>query len=749
MIHRLRPAASTSEVFTSWRMGVRMTVAAASLCVAAFIATPSAWAQGTGPEAAGINPHSLRATRIDVSEAPTIDGDVSEAVWARAEVIDEFYQFEPDPGAPTTERTEVRILYDEDNLYVGVYAYDSEPDLITLRAMARDGDLFFGDYFRVYLDPGQTRRNGYLFEIAATGGRRDAILQNNTENLVQWDTIWEGKARLVADGWVTEMAIPFRSISYDPSQPDWGLDFSRMVRRKSERSRWTSYDAGINLMDISNAGVLTGIEGVNPGFGLDVQVYGRLTYKQDWQTPRRGALSGAPSANAYYKITPALTGTLTFNPDFSDSPLDARQVNTTRFSLFTPETRDFFLQDIATFQFGGRAFEDANNARPFFSRNIGLVQGRPVTILGGGKVSGTLAGMGIGALSVVTNETSLTPRQVLSVGRITVPVLEESNFGFIATNGDPTGNSENTLIGSDFQYRSSTLIPDKVVEGDVFYERTFSSTQGDDDSFGGVLNFPNEPWAGELRFKQIGRNFAPALGFANRKGIRAYDANATYTLRFRESGFRIVALSVQNEFFTELDNTMQSHAHTAAADIDMRNNHRYSLQLRNYYENVPDPFDLPGDVIVPGGKYNWTNGYFSVDTGQASSLRGAFQIECCSFYNGTYIDLVLSASYRLSGIMEIAPTYEATFIDLPTGYTDIHVLALDTIFNFTPDMQLVTQTQFDNISRAFGFSARYRWEYTPGDELFVALGQSALIPGTHFRGQTTQLSIRLGQTYRF
>jgi len=689
------------------------------------------------------------ATRIDASEAPTINGDLSDAVWQRSQIIDEFYQFEPDPGVPSTERTEVRILYDENNLYFGVYSYDSEPDQITLRTMARDGNLFFGDYFRIYLDPGRTLRNGYLFEIAATGGRRDAVLQNNAENLSEWDTIWEGQAQLVEDGWVAEIAVPFRSISYDADDPDWGFDFSRMIRRKNERTRWTSYDAGINLMDISNSGIMTGIRDIDPGAGLDIQVYGRASFKQDWQTPKRGALSGAPSANAYYKITPALTGTLTLNPDFSDSPLDVRQVNRTRFSLFTPETRDFFLQDVATFQFGGRAFEGANNAQPFFSRNIGLVDGRPVSILGGGKLSGSIGGLGVGALSVITNETSETPRQVLSVARVTVPILEESNFGFVATNGDPTGLSENTLVGGDFQYRSSNLIAGKLLEADFFYVRSFSSIDGDDDSFGAVLNFPNEPWGGEIRFKQVGTNYSPALGFANRTGVRIYEASIGHSTRYRDSPIRILNFSATNEIITDLDDVLESRMSSFGVRAEMRNNHRYQLQLRNYFEYVPLAFDLPGSVIVQGAKYNWTNVFAEFDTGQAGSLRAGLRVECCSFYNGRFLDLIFSAAYRLNGTFEISPRYEGTYIDLPTGYVDIHILSLETILNFTPDMQLVTQTQFDNISRAFGFSARYRWEFAPGDELFVAFGQTALVPGTRFLAQTSQLSIRVGQTFRF
>src|SRR6185503_6131893 len=205
------------------------------------------------------------------------------------------------------------------------------------------------------------------------------------------------------------------------------------------------------------------------------------------------------SGNAYYKITPGLTGTLTVNPDFSNSPLDIRQVNTTRFVLFQPETRDFFLQDAASFEFGGRGFLRSDNigrdnGRPFFSRNIGLANGRPVSLTTGGKLSGQYGNIGIGALTVLTDGTGTTrDRQVLSVARLTAPVLSESRVGLIFTNGDPTGNTKNTVGGADFQYLNSNLLPGKVGQADFYYQRSFSDARGDDDVWGLTLNYPNEP----------------------------------------------------------------------------------------------------------------------------------------------------------------------------------------------------------------------------------------------------------------
>ena len=419
-----------------------------------------------------------RTARIDVGEAPVIDGDLSDVSWAKATVIDDIRQRQPDPGAPATERTVVRVMYDANAIYFSVYAYDKEPEQVIVRSRARDGQILTSDNIQIVLDPGLTRTNAYVFMMAPSGGRWDGLRLNNLEELPQWDTLWEGRAMRVPDGWVAEIAIPFRSISYVPGQSDWGFDFTRYIRRKGEIVRWSSTNPAIELTDISEAGTLTGISDVTQGLGLDIQPYVALRAQHDWSKEGDGAgISATGGGNIFYKVTPGLTGTLTFNPDFSDAPLDVREVNTTRFSLFLPETRDFFLQDAGNFEFGGRPFRrtandrQSNNARPFFSRNLGLVQGKPVSLIAGGKLSGEYGGFNIGALSVLTDETSLSPGQVLSVARVTHQVFSQSNVGFVFTNGDPTGLSRNTVAGADFQYRDTMTIPGKTVMADFFYEQ--------------------------------------------------------------------------------------------------------------------------------------------------------------------------------------------------------------------------------------------------------------------------------------
>jgi hypothetical protein len=698
--------------------------------------------------------HSARATRIEASQAPIIDGDLTDPIWANADVIDGFHQESPNVGEPSTERTVVRVLYDEDNLYISIYAYDERPDDIVVRAMARDGDMAVSDNLRVMLDPGPTRRNGYSFQVSAAGGRRDGLIQNNATVLYEWNAIWQAEVRVVADGWVTEMAIPFRSMSYDPNQTVWGLDINRTIRHKNEVASWSGYNPVLGFSDVSLAGNLTGLSGMEQGLGLDVQVYATGRLRHVAPGTEGTDLSGTAGGNIYYKLTPALTGTLTFNPDFSDSPLDARQVNTTRFSLFFEETRDFFLQDAAAFEFGGNNFvNNSSNARPFFSRNIGLVQGRPVSIIGGGKLSGEFAGFGIGALSVVTADQGTAPQQLLSVARITRPVFSESKIGFIVTNGDPTGATDSTVAGVDFQYRNSNLFgADIIAQADLYYERSFSDTYGDDNSFGIAFNFPNEPWGGRFRFKQVGENFRPALGFANRRGTRRYEGRLSRRQRFRDAFLREITASYEGEFITGLDDQPQSWLGQGQFLIESRDNDRFSLRSFSYFERIDQIFDLPNDVPVPIGDYSWHNFGFNFQSSATRRLQIQVSGECCTFFNGDGYKIQTTINWRPNRYFEFQPAYEGEFIRLPTGDVDIHILTLNSVVNFTPDMQLVVEAQWDNISQGFTFSGRYLWEYTPGNELFIGFGQTAILPRLRYRDfdpQVSLLTVRLGRTFQF
>jgi len=733
--------------------GAQLRIFKLVMCLAGIAAFGSALPSYAQPIPPGADTHTVQAMRIESSQAPLIDGDLSDAAWASAGVADGFHQERPNVGESATERTVVRILFDENNIYFGIYAYDSNAAGIAVRAMSRDGNMASSDNLRVMLDPGATRRNGYSFQVSASGGRRDGLMQNNTDVLYEWNAIWDGKVQLRDDGWVAEMSIPFRSMSYDPGQTVWGFDVNRTIRHKNEVVAWSGYNPVLGFGDLSLAGNLTGISDIERGLGLEVQVYGTANLRHVAPGTEGTDLSGTAGGNIFYKLTPALTGTLTFNPDFSDSPLDARQVNTTRFSLFFDETRDFFLQDAAAFEFGGYNFiNNSNNARPFFSRNIGLVSGRPVSILGGGKLSGEFAGFGIGALSVVTADQGTAPQQVLSTARVTRPIFAESKIGMIVTNGDPTGATDNTVLGADFQYRNSKFLGIMIAQADLYYERSFSSLLGDDNSFGAAFNFPNEPWGGRFRLKQVGTNFDPALGFANRPGTRRYEGRIQNRQRFRDSFLNEVAISMEGEFITGLDSRPQSWLGQGQILFESHNSDRLALRGLDYFERIPELFELPRGVTIPIGDYGWTNYAARVQTSPARAIQLSAEVECCSFYSGDFIGVTAELNFRPNRFFEIRPGYEAEFFRLPTGDFEIHIVTLDSVVNFTPDMQLAVEVQWDNISEAFTFSGRYLWEYSPGNELFIGIGQTAILPRLSFHAfeaQTSLLTIRLGRTFQF
>ena len=724
------------------------------------LAAPAA-AQDTAPAAptptpAGAPPRdfstyrpSVVATRIATGEAPNIDGDISDPVWQKAPAIDQFYQLEPKEGQPGSERTVVHVLYDDDNLYFSIYAYD-DPAQVTARVKARDGAIENDDVFRIYLDPSMTRRNGYAFEINPLGSRREGLIQNNAEFLYNWNTLWAVKTRFVSDGWTAEVRIPFRSISYDRARSDWGFDLFRLIRRKNERMRWSSVDIRIQSPDISRSGTLTGVTGISEGIGLDAQVYGLLRYTRDWDPG--GDADGVirPSGNIYYKVTPALTGMLTFNTDFSDTPLDARQINITRFGLFYPETRDFFLQDAAAFEFGGENLRNDPNGRPFFSRNIGLVNDSPVNLAAGAKLSGEYGGFNIGALAVRTGTgPDGTPGQTLEVARVTHPVFEESKVGFMFSNGDPTGLTHNTVAGGDFQYRNSHVFGSNTFQADAYYTRSMSSDLGDDDSFGLALNYPNEPWNGNFRFKQVGENFAPALGFVSRPGIREYAGNFMRKDRYSDSLIRFTELGVWADVYTGLDNRIQSRFEGAWVDAYLNSGDFGLFETWNDYEVVAEPFTLPHDVTVPAGTYQWQMYHLHFETAGSREIFVYEDVQCCGYFGGWLLQTDTTVHWNPNTTFNFTFRHIMDQIRLDTGHVTIHIGEFDADVNFTPDMQLRAQLQYDNISNGFGASLRYRWEYAPGSELLVTAGDIATILHGSYVSHVSQFGIRLGHLFRF
>ncbi|MFT4564415.1 MAG: hypothetical protein ACI9BW_004178, partial [Gammaproteobacteria bacterium] len=400
---------------------------------------------------------------VRVTTAPVIDGVLDDAAWGQAAVITDLHQARPYEFTEPVERSEFYVIYDNDAVYVGGYHRDSEPDKIVANQLIQDSNMGGEDRVTVVLDPFNDKRSGYAFTLNFNNVRRDGLFINPTEFYGDWDGIWQGQATLTDDGWITEVAIPFKTLSFFSENDTWGFNVWREVGRTGERIAWVSHNRGTNP---SAAGELHGLRNMDTGLGLDVVPSLSLRQLRDFETDDKDFLI-EPSLNAFYKITPSLNGSLTVNTDFSAVEADSRQVNLTRFNLFFPEKRDFFLKEADIFEFGrigGRTSINQisrvqrENGRPFFSRRIGLSEdNEPVDLEYGGKISGRAGQWNIGALAIRQAALGDIDASDILVGRLTRNVLEESTVGVIMTYGDPTSNLDNSLFGVDFRYQNTNL----------------------------------------------------------------------------------------------------------------------------------------------------------------------------------------------------------------------------------------------------------------------------------------------------
>src|SRR6056300_243060 len=484
-------------------------------------------ALATAQNNSGAARKSIEAVRI--TRAPVIDGVLDDDVWALAKPITDFHQTRPGDQTPTSEDTEVRILYTEDAIYIAARMDDSEPDLIATPTLRHGQGLGPDDRLVIILDPFNPRRTGYRFETNLNGVRHDALYTTVSDFNADWSTIWDVKTSLYENGWIAEIEIPFKSLPMDPNTEEWGFNFGRGIRRRNEEMAWVSFNRGFNP---SIAGTLTGMRDMSQGVGLDI-VPSLAVVQQ------KNHLSGDsnnqinPSLDAFYRITPSLNAALTINTDFSAVNVDSRQVNLDRFNLFFPDQRNFFLNDADLFQFGNigntgnQATSDGSqqNARPYFSRKIGLgAGGAPVDIEYGGRLSGRVGRWNIGTLAIQQGADGALDPSSLFISRISANVLAESNVGFIITDGDPTSNLDNSVFGADFRYLNTRLSSGMALEGDAWYMQSETpGLVGDDASWGLGLRSPNnQGWRGGIGIKEVQENFNPAMGFVNNAGVRDY-----------------------------------------------------------------------------------------------------------------------------------------------------------------------------------------------------------------------------------
>jgi hypothetical protein len=718
----------------------RSAILAYIFSVVCFIQAPKAFAQ----------PPKARA--FSISERIRIDGKLDEPAWKSAVPIGELTQVLPKEGGIPSEKTEVRILVDGDSLYFGIICYDRAPGSIISTQLTRDADLGVDDNISVVTDPFFDHRNGFFFNVNPAGARADGQISNSAEfTSLDWDGIWNAHARITSEGWVAEIAIPFKTLRFKPGQSVWGLNIQRVIKRYNETNRWSGARRDIWLSNLAEAGQLEGLPNVRQGMGLDIRPYGLILRKEgdDWKVD--GGIDVSKN------LAPNLNASLTVNTDFAETEADARQVNLTRFDLFYPEKRAFFLEgagvfDIAT---GNPMIPDLI---PFFSRRIGLMEreGVPteVPILAGAKITGRQSRYNIGLLDVQTDDVAdvgLSGQNLLAA-RVSRDFMKQSYVGGIFTRGNPSGLGNNTLVGADARFATSNFQGDKNLSLSLFAFRTDDEFSNTTDYAGGFsIDYPNDRWFANLNWKQIGENFNPALGFVPRTGIRKTNAMFMFRPRPEKAGIRQITFHAFPELITNLDNRVDNwRVDISPFEVEFNSGDLFEFQVAPEFERLPFSFPISRDVTVPAGSYQFTRYGVSVETATKRPWVVIAEANFGNFYNGTRRDLELALTLKPSHHLLLELAAQRADVDLVQGKFFTQLFSLQADYNFSPNISWANLVQYDNESRILGFQTRFRWILRPGNDLFLVLNRGWFRTFDHnYISSFDRGTIKLQYTFRF
>jgi hypothetical protein len=696
------------------------------------------------------------AARADT--APVIDGVLDDIAWADATVIEDLLQLKPVEYDLPTERTQFLLMYDEDYLYIAARAFDSEPELMTAKMLRQGGGLRDEDRIKIVLSPFNDKRSGYAFLINPNGSRFDGIYKDNDFE-GDWNGIWLGESQINSDGWTTEIAIPYKTLSF-VEDTDWGINLTREVRRKQEEVAWTSRNRTANP---SIVGTLTGLTGLSQGVGLDVVPAVSVTNSRNYETGVDDTNSD-PSLDVFYKLTPSLNAALTINTDFSATEVDNRQVNLTRFGLFFPEKRDFFLRESDIFEFGGIAGDDNNetfsradreNGRPYFSRRIGLSStGQPVDLEVGGKISGRIGRWNIGVQAIRQTEFEDIDATDIFVSRVSANILEESTVGFIATDGDPRSNLDSTLVGIDYLYRNTRLAQGRQFKADFWYQQTDTTgLDGDDAAFGVAFSLPNKTaWRGGAGYKEIQQNFYPAVGFVSRTGIRQSSGDVGYT--FLPNG--ALVYSVESGVYAQrvdlIDGDMQSqNVLIQAFDIRSISNDRLGIDYQMEKENLLNPFEISDGIIIPAGNYSFDSAEIGIESSGHRALSVGLEYAAGEFFDGDIQSYEAKLGWRPSKHFRLIMAYQIDDVKLPQGDFITRLASTEFEVVFTNTLSWVNLVQYDNVSDSIGLSSRVHWTPQAGRNVFFVLNHNYAerITDGDFHSTNTDVTIKADYTFRF
>ncbi len=686
---------------------------------------------------------TVRAERV--RQPIRLDGLLDEQVYQTVPAISGFIQQEPREGEPATEPTEVWLLFDERFIYIAARCWDSQPHRIVANEMRRDHqNIFMNDNFAVIFDTFYDRRNGFMFYTNAVGGMSDVYVTDERESNRDWNTVWYSKSRRFDRGWTVEMAIPFRSLRYRGSGPQiWGVNFRRIVRWKNEFSYLTRIPASFGmrgLIKLSSAATLVGLETPPPALSLEVKPYvtGGLATDLTMTPAVSNAFERDAGIDLKYGLTPGLTVDFTYNTDFAQVEDDEQQVNLSRVSLFFPEKRDFFLEGQGIFSFGG--LQSVRGGGPggggpgmwnqsvipilFFSRRIGLVEGRRVPIVAGARLTGKAGRYSLGALNIRTGEAPgvgavTTDFTVLRVKR---DILRRSSVGVIATRRAPAadGRADNLAFGVD----AGLAFYDNVGL-DLYYARTRTpGLGGDEASYRANFLYNGDRYGVQLEHLTVGEHFNPEVGLLRREDFR----RSFVELRFSPRPARLPRVR-KFHYQGSLDYTTDNRGRleTREAQVEFRtefqNGDNWSLTYERRFEDLSEPLTLADTATVPVGAYHFQHLRAGYQLGPQRRLTGWLNAQRGSFFGGQRTEASYRGRVEITPRLSVEPGISVNRIALPQARFTSTLISTRASFTFSPQAMVAALVQYNSSRHLATINVRFRWEYQPGSDLFVVYNE--------------------------
>ncbi|MXW02611.1 MAG: carbohydrate binding family 9 domain-containing protein [Holophagales bacterium] len=725
-----RPGTRSSAWPTSERRpsrSLRPTVAGLLLAFG-LLHSPAAAQTSTSPRP------TVEALRIDTPIR--VDGVFDEAVWHQAPVATGFTAREPEDNRPAAQQTEFSVVYTETTLYFGIRAYDAEPEAIVARELQRDSDHGGNDdSLAIVLDTFHDQRNSVTFEVNPLGARTDSLVTDEGKDQnIEWNGVWTASARTTAEGWQAEVAIPFSTLRFDPAQSAWGLNVRRVVRRTNEESYWAPIGREIGMSAVTRmyaahrvslAGDLTGISGVKAGRRVDVKPFVLGSAAEEPRDPSSGTIDDIDGGvDLKWGLTRSLTLDLTYNTDFAQVEVDQQQVNLTRFSLFFPEKREFFLENAGIFEFGSPAPPGMQPPlmKAFFSRRIGLAGGEAVPIDVGARLTGRAGAWNLGLLTVGTEAVpagnrSATAATQHSVFRLKRDLGERSSVGMIYTELDPRSGEGNRLYGVDLDYK-----PNRQSQFYLFGAASEDAGRsGDNGALGTGWAYTTRTVRANVDLTEAQGDFNPGSGFLLRRDFRRYNPRVRWEPRVNRGVVRSVTLEAELDYFERESLGRVESRKLLLAPIGMRTtgDDRFRLAFVNDVEQLFEPFEISPGIVIPAGLYEFDSIFLRGFSNQGRRLAWRGNINVGEFFGGDRRSYVLSSYVRLSRHLLTEFQWNYNDVTLPQGdfTATIYTVRLDAAFS--PDLRLNTLAQYNEAAQLAGVNVRFNWIYKPGANLFV------------------------------